>query len=242
VSDAAPGPAGDALWAVVLAGGVGSRFWPLSTPVRPKQLLALVDAEPLLSNTLARLTPLAPPARTLVLTNAGLRDAVLALAPELPPANVIAEPAPAGTCAALAWAAREVARRAGRDAVMLCVHADWAVGDVDEFRAALGRAAAAARDHASLVTVGVVPTRDDPGFGYIQPGPEEAPGVYRVERFVEKPSRERAARMRADGTCGTRASSCGEPATSSTRSTRSRPRSRRRSVRRATASSASSRT
>lgn len=186
-------------WAVVLAGGVGSRFWPLSTPGRPKQLLPLVDAEPLLRNTLARLTPLAPAARTLVLTNAGLRDAVLALAPELPPENVIAEPSPAGTCAALAWAAREVAERAGREAVMLCVHADWAVGDVDGFRAALARAAAAARAHASLVTVGVVPTRDDPGFGYIHPGAEVEPGVRHVERFVEKPTRERAARMRAEG-------------------------------------------
>ncbi len=191
-------PAGDA-WAVVLAGGVGSRFWPLSTPGRPKQLLALVDEHPLLRNTLARLAPLVPPARTLVLTNAGLRDAVLALAPELPADNVIAEPSPAGTCAALAWAAREVARRAGRGAPIVCVHADWAVGDEAAFRAALARAARAAREHASLVTVGVVPTRDDPGFGYIQPAAPVEPGVFRVARFVEKPSRERAARMRQDG-------------------------------------------
>jgi mannose-1-phosphate guanylyltransferase len=161
--------------------------------------LPLVDEHPLLRNTLERLAPLVPPARTLVLTNAGLRDAVLALAPELPPENVIAEPAPAGTCAALAWAAREVARRGGREATMVCVHADWAVGDDDGFRAALSRAAQAARTHASLVTVGIVPTRDDPGFGYIQPDAEVAPGVHRVARFVEKPSRERAARMRADG-------------------------------------------
>ncbi len=193
----------DDAWAVVLAGGVGSRFWPMSTPARPKQLLALVDEHPLLANTLARLAPLVPAARTLVLTNAALRDAVCTLLPELPPANVIAEPAPAGTCAALAWAAREVATRGGRDAVMVCVHADWAVADPEEFRAALRRAAAASIAHASLVTVGIVPTRDDPGFGYIQPGEplETAPDspVRRVSRFVEKPTRDRAARMRADG-------------------------------------------
>lgn len=188
-----------AVWAVVLAGGVGSRFWPLSTPGRPKQLLPLVNEHPLLRNTLARLEALVPATRTLVLTNAGLRDAVLALAPELPPENVIAEPAPAGTCAALAWAAHEVARRAGRATPMVCVHADWAVGDEDRFRTALARAAQAAREHASLVTVGVVPTRDDPGFGYIQPDAEVEAGVFRVARFVEKPSRERAARMRQDG-------------------------------------------
>ena len=89
-------------WAVVLAGGVGSRFWPLSTPARPKQLLPLVNGEPLLSNTLERLAPLVPPERTLVLTNAGLVDAIRELAPQLPSENVIAEPAPAGTAAALA--------------------------------------------------------------------------------------------------------------------------------------------
>ncbi len=197
--DAAPDGPAAGTWAVVLAGGVGSRFWPLSTPSRPKQLLDLVDERPLLRGTLARLAPLVPADRTLVLTNAGLREAVLALAPELPPANVIAEPAPAGTCAALAWAAREVARRAGRDAVLVCVHADWAVADEPEFRAALARAAGVARAHASLVTVGVVPTRDEPGFGYIQPADEVEPGVFRVARFVEKPSRERAARMRQAG-------------------------------------------
>jgi mannose-1-phosphate guanylyltransferase len=186
-------------WAVILAGGVGSRFWPLSTPSRPKQLLPLVDGEPLLANTLARLAPLVPAERTLVLTNASLVAPIRALAPELPAENVIAEPAPAGTAAALAWAAHTVARRAGPEAVMLCVHADWAVADPDGFRAALTAAARAAVAHQSLVTVGIVPTRDDPGFGYIQPGAELEPGVHRVARFVEKPSRERAARMRAEG-------------------------------------------
>lgn len=195
----APDAATADAWAVVLAGGIGSRFWPMSTPNRPKQLLALVDSEPLLTNTLARLAPLVPAERTLVLTNAGLREAILGLAPALPPENVIAEPAPAGTCAALAWAAQVVAQRGGRDAVMLCVHADWSIGEPEGFRAALAGAAAAAVAHASLVTVGIVPTRDDPGFGYIQPGGEVEPGIFAVERFVEKPTRERAARMRADG-------------------------------------------
>jgi mannose-1-phosphate guanylyltransferase len=134
-----------------------------------------------------------------VLTNASLREPILQLVPALRPENVVAEPKPAGTAAALAWAAKLVAERGGRDAVMLCVHADWAVGVPEEFRATLRRAADAAVAHGALVTVGVVPTRDDPGFGYIQPGDEVAPGVRRVARFVEKPSRERAARMRAEG-------------------------------------------
>lgn len=182
-------------WAVILAGGVGSRFWPVSTPSRPKQLLPLATREPMLADALARLAPLVPLERTLVLTNAGLVDAIAALAPLLPRENLIAEPRPAGTAAALAWAAHEIERRAGPEALMLSVHADWAIGDAEEFRRALTRAAEAAVRYASLVTVGVVPVRPDPGFGYIQPGEALADDVRRVARFVEKPSPERAETM-----------------------------------------------
>jgi len=186
-------------WAVVLAGGVGSRFWPLSTPTRPKQLLPLVDERPLLVATLDRLAPLVPPSRTLVLTNTTLVDAVRAHAPLVPPENVIAEPKPAGTGGALAWAASEIERREGTAAVMLSVHADWAIADDQGFRAALDRAAAIAESTGSLVTVGVVPTRPDTGFGYVRPGPPLASGGFHVERFVEKPDRAAAERMIADG-------------------------------------------
>jgi mannose-1-phosphate guanylyltransferase len=171
----------------------------MSTPTRPKQLLPLVDERPLLANTIDRLTPLVPLDRTLVLTNGSLVAPIRAMIPELPAENVIAEPKPAGTAAALAWAARIVRERGGDDAVMLCVHADWAVGDPATFRDTLERAADAAIAYRSLVTVGIVPTRDDPGFGYIQPGDAIEPGVFRVARFVEKPDRERAARMRREG-------------------------------------------
>lgn len=186
-------------WVVILAGGVGSRFWPLSTPQRPKQLLPLVDGRPLLANTLERLAPLADPAHTLVLTNSSLVGAIRALVPELPADNLIAEPAPAGTAAALAWAADQIARRDSADAVMLSVHADWSIGDPEGFRAALRRAADVAERHGALVTVGVVPSRPDPGFGYICPGAPVEPGAFAVERFVEKPDRERAAQMVRDG-------------------------------------------
>lgn len=186
-------------WNVVLAGGVGSRFWPLSTPERPKQLLPLVSDAPMLRDTLERLWSSAPPSRTLVLTNASLRDAILAMEPSLPPENVIAEPHPAGTCAALAWAASVIAARATEDAVMVCVHADWAIGDVGTFQATLDAAAAAASARHALVTVGIVPSRPDPGFGYIQPGVVIEGALRRVERFVEKPDRVRAAEMVAAG-------------------------------------------
>jgi mannose-1-phosphate guanylyltransferase len=192
-------PAPPTTWCVVLAGGVGSRFWPLSTPSRPKQLLPLVSDVPLLRDTLERLAPLAPATQTLVLTNASLAPAVRALLPEVPAANVIPEPRPAGTAAALAWAAHEIAKRDGPASVMLCVHADWAIGDVTGFRDTLTRAATVAAERHALVTVGIVPTRADPGFGYIQPGEVVSGDVRTVARFVEKPDRSRAAEMVAAG-------------------------------------------
>ena len=186
-------------WAVVLAGGVGSRFWPLSTPARPKQLLPLVDDRPMLAATLDRLAPLVPRGQTLVLTNASLADVVRVHARGVPNENVIPEPRAVGTGGALAWAASEIARRDGPDAVMLSVHADWAIGDDDGFRAALDRAASLASTHAALVTVGVVPSRPDVGFGYIVPGAELGDGARRVDRFVEKPDQSTAERLIAQG-------------------------------------------
>ncbi|MBK6842142.1 MAG: mannose-1-phosphate guanylyltransferase [Gemmatimonadetes bacterium] len=186
-------------WVVILAGGVGSRFWPLSTPTRPKQLLPLIDAQPLLRNTVDRLLPLADPDRILILTNASLVEPIHALLPEIPRENLIAEPKPAGTAAALAWAASVIAKRDGDEAVMLSVHADWAIGDAPGFRAALERAATVAEAQHALVTVGVVPSRPDPGFGYIRPGEALDGGGQRVAQFVEKPTRERAAEMVRDG-------------------------------------------
>jgi mannose-1-phosphate guanylyltransferase len=185
-------------WAVILAGGVGSRFWPLSTPLVPKQFLPLVTDAPLLVDTVRRLAPAVPPERTLVITNASHLDAVRALVPTIPPNNVIGEPHAAGTAPALTWAALEIDRRAGDGEVMLCVHADWAIGDDAEFRATLERAAQVAERHDALVTVGVVPARPDPGLGYIQPG-ERVDGASRVARFVEKPDRATAERMVREG-------------------------------------------
>ena len=187
------------LWVVVLAGGVGSRFWPLSTPQQPKQLLPLVGDRPLLVEAVDRLRALAPDSQTLILTNASLVDAMAAVLPEIPRENLIAEPRPMGTAPALAWAAARIRERAGDDAVMISVHADWSVADPEGFRKTLRFAATAAARHESLLTVGVVPSRPDPGFGYIQPGGEVEPGVRRVARFVEKPDRTRAEAMCREG-------------------------------------------
>ncbi|HEY0528979.1 MAG TPA: sugar phosphate nucleotidyltransferase [Gemmatimonadaceae bacterium] len=186
-------------WGVILAGGVGSRFWPLSTPERPKQLLPLATSKPLLRDAVDRLAPLIDASHTLLLTNASLANAIGALIGEIPKENIISEPRPAGTAAALTWAALEIRRRDGHDATMISVHADWAVRDNDRFRATLLAAEAAAVANKSLVTVGIVPTRPDPGFGYIQPTNVDTDGPSAVKRFVEKPDRNRAAEMTNEG-------------------------------------------
>lgn len=184
---------------MVLAGGVGSRFWPLSTPSRPKQLLSLATDRPLLQDSVERLVPIVALKRILVLTNASLTRPVASLLPDLPSENILVEPKPAGTAAALTWAALEIARRDGEDATMICVHADWSIGDDEEFRATLLKAEEVALETRGLVTVGVVPSRPDPGFGYIQPAPAKPGASSAVKRFVEKPDRAQAAEMQNAG-------------------------------------------
>jgi mannose-1-phosphate guanylyltransferase len=153
----------------------------------------------LLADSVARLAPIVPPERVLILTSETLVPAIAKLLPHIPRPNLVAEPRAGGTAAALTWAAQEIARRDGPEAVMMSVHADWSVADAAGFQHALARAATIAERHAVLVTVGVVPTRPDPGFGYIQPGQPLDDGVRRVARFVEKPDRARAVEMCRDG-------------------------------------------
>jgi mannose-1-phosphate guanylyltransferase len=186
------------LWGVILAGGSGTRFWPLSTPSTPKQFLPLATAQPLLVDSVERLRPLIPIERILILTGAALAEGTLALIPDLPPENLVAEPRPAGTAAALAFAARLIEARSP-GAVMCCVHADWSVAEPVGFRATLAAAAAAAPALQALVTVGIVASRPDPGFGYIVGGEDIGHGARRVARFIEKPSRDRAAELIAEG-------------------------------------------
>jgi mannose-1-phosphate guanylyltransferase len=186
-------------WAVVLAGGVGSRFWPLSTPERPKQLLPLATDKPLLRDTIDRLAPIVDPAHTLILTNANLVKTIRGMLPPIPRENIIAEPQPAGTAAALTWAALTIERRDGKDATMLSVHADWSIHNDGRFRETLITAEAVARKTHTLVTVGVVPSRGDPGFGYIQPADPDKRDGSPVRRFVEKPDRPQADKLRAEG-------------------------------------------
>jgi mannose-1-phosphate guanylyltransferase len=185
-------------WAVVLAGGVGSRFWPLSTSARPKQLLPLAGPQPLLTDSVERILTLVDPERVLVVTSRALGDAVRRALPRLPAANVMAEPLAASTAPALAWAsARAEAADAG--AVVLSLHADWTVTDAGAFRATAAEALDIAESQDVLVTVGARPTRPETGYGYIVPGATLAGRARRIARFVEKPDAPRAGALIASG-------------------------------------------
>ncbi|MGQ0639514.1 MAG: mannose-1-phosphate guanylyltransferase [Gemmatimonadaceae bacterium] len=190
-----------ALWAVVLAGGIGSRFWPLSSSRRPKQVLSLVGERPLIADTVLRLQPLIPVERVLVVTSADIAAAIEAAIPEVPRENLLIEPNPLGTAAALAWAAKVIARRAGPETMFCTLHADLAVGFPELFRHTLKAAARAASTEDTLVTIGARATRPEPSFGYIVAAAAERAlgGGQRVKRFVEKPSPEDAAELIAAG-------------------------------------------
>lgn len=187
------------LFGVVLAGGIGSRFWPLSTPARPKQLLPLVTAVSMLEDTIGRLEGLVDRSRILILTSAQLAAAIRATVPWLAADQVLEEPRAAGTAAALAWAALEVRRRGGPRASMLSVHADAAIGNDARFREILALAVRSAETHGTLTTVGIVPVDANPGLGYIEPGAALDSDCRRVARFLEKPSRARAEELVAAG-------------------------------------------
>jgi mannose-1-phosphate guanylyltransferase len=195
-----------AMWAVVLAGGIGSRFWPLSSPERPKQLLRLVGERPLIADGVARLQPLVPSERVLVLTSADIADAIRAAIPHVPEYNMLVEPEPLGTAAAVARGTAEITRRAGPDSLIVAMHADLAIAFPDAFRHTLRLAGGVAARDDVIATIGVRPTRVEPGFGHLELGdswrldyPSSSGGPAVVERFVEKPPPEEAARLMAAG-------------------------------------------
>jgi len=182
------------MYAVILAGGGGTRLWPLSRAQRPKPFLPLLDGgRCLLQATVERLAPLVAPEDVYVVTDVRYHDLVREVVPALPAANIVGEPMGRNTAAAVAMAGHAIDRPA--DEVMISLHADQAIADEDGFRAVLAAAVERAQV-GDIVTVGIEPTEPATGFGYILAAGEAAPyagrDTYRVERFEEKPTAERA--------------------------------------------------
>jgi mannose-1-phosphate guanylyltransferase len=184
----------NSIYALILAGGSGERFWPLSRRNRPKQLLRLVSNHTLLQETVARLDGLVPPERILILTNVEQEKSVRDLLKSFPKENIIAEPAKRDTAAAVALGAGWVAAR-DHAATMLALPADHVIADRVAFHETMKTAADAAQETGALVTIGIKPTWACPGFGYIEEGEQvrlrgsnDKIPVHRVVRFREKPN------------------------------------------------------
>jgi len=191
------------LYAIIMAGGSGTRFWPKSRRGRPKQLLRLAGETTMLQQTVARIEPLVPRSRILIVTGRDQAAATRAQLPDVPSENVIAEPSPRDTAPCVGLAAGIVTHRdpAG---TMIVMPADHVIEPAEAFRATVQAAVSVVEDDpTALVTFGIAPTRPETGYGYIERGAllETRHGipVYRVVQFREKPDRATAERFLAAG-------------------------------------------
>jgi mannose-1-phosphate guanylyltransferase len=201
---AIPFVAPEKTFAVVMAGGKGERFWPLSRAARPKQLLALTGGKPLVAEAVDRLSGLIPEENIVIVTNASLVEPIRKILGEGSRVGVVGEPVGRDTATAVAAGAAWCARR-DPDGVMCVLTADHLIGDLDVFRATLRGAMAFAAAEDALLTIGIEPREPATGYGYIHRGGEIRPlpggagEIAKVERFVEKPCREVAEKYLAEG-------------------------------------------
>ena len=184
---------------IILAGGSGERFWPLSRHLRPKQLLRLTDPDrTMLQEAVDRLAPVISPERVFVVTGRHLQEPIQKARIGLDAANILAEPSKRNTCGALCFAAASLMARYGDPGaiVMAVTTADHEIPDSEAFGATVRTALKAAASGDALVTLGIQPTRPETGYGYIQAheavGATDGREVFPVSAFHEKPNRDKA--------------------------------------------------
>ncbi len=183
---------------VILAGGRGTRFWPLSRKRRAKQLLALDGKQTMIQQTVARLLPLASPKHQWIITNDDLRQAIARQVPKLDPKQIIAEPVGRNTAPAIGLAAFLLLRH-DPEAVLGLFPSDHVIGDPEHYRATINKAVEIASAGENIVVLGIRPTRPETGYGYIEAGGPDANGALRVRRFTEKPDATKANQFMAAG-------------------------------------------
>lgn len=176
---------------LILAGGAGTRLWPLSTDDNPKQFLQIFGGRSLLQNTFARLASFVRPEAIYVSTNERYRSKVAEQLPDVPVGNVLVEPARRNTAPAIAVCCEIIAARLGDPAIGI-FPSDHAIGDEPAFREVIDRAFLRAEQSDDLLTIGITPTEPSTGYGYLELGDSIFEGLRSVRRFVEKPDRERA--------------------------------------------------
>ncbi|MGH9771430.1 MAG: mannose-1-phosphate guanylyltransferase [Candidatus Acidiferrales bacterium] len=192
----------DHIYAVILAGGSGTRFWPLSRRRRPKQLLNLFGERSLLAQTVARVRALIPPERTYIFTNERIQAEVVRELPEVPRHQVIAEPASRNTAPTIGLAAYEVLRR-DPDGLMVVLPSDHLIAKEGLFRRALQAGCDWAAAQGCSVLIGIKPTHPETGYGYVRLGRARARArgfdVFDVRQFTEKPGAAMARRYVRSG-------------------------------------------
>ena len=176
---------------VILAGGRGTRFWPLSRKRRAKQLLALDGKHTMIQQTVARLAPMAAPGRFWIITNDDLRSAIIGQLPKLDRKQIIPEPVGRNTAPAIGLAAFLLLRH-DPDAVLGLFPSDHVIADPVQYRKTLARGIEIAAAGENIVVLGIRPTRAETGYGYIEAGEPDQDGSLQVRRFTEKPDLERA--------------------------------------------------
>jgi mannose-1-phosphate guanylyltransferase len=176
---------------VILAGGRGTRFWPLSRKRRAKQLLALDGTQTMIQQTVARLLPLATARQFWIITNEDLRSAIMRQLRKLPTQQIVAEPAGRNTAPAIGLAAFLLLRH-DPDAVLGLFPSDHVIAEPEQFRATLNKGVEIAAAGENIVVLGIRPTRPETGYGYIEAGAPDDLGALRVRRFTEKPELDRA--------------------------------------------------
>lgn len=179
------------IFAVIIAGGRGTRFWPLSRNARPKHLLSLNGDAPLLRQTLDRILPLSTPEKTLVVTMQSHAEEVRRVAGDLPPENVLVEPVGKNTAPAIALAAAHVMDR-DENGIMVVLPSDHIISPRDKFLADIKTGAQIAGSKGALVTFGIRPSRPETGYGYIEVGHKMGANAFSVLSFKEKPNRKKA--------------------------------------------------
>jgi len=183
---------------VILAGGRGTRFWPLSRKKRAKQLLALDGKQTMIQQTVSRLLPLAPAKTFWIITNDDLRPAIMKQLPKLPAAQVLAEPVGRNTAPAIGLAAFLLLRENPK-AVIGMFPSDHVIADEKRYRETMERGIEVAAAGPNIVVLGIRPNRAETGYGYIEAGGLFQGDALHVRRFTEKPNAERAAEFVAAG-------------------------------------------
>ena len=176
---------------VIMAGGKGERFWPLSRLKRPKQLLPISGDSPMIVETVSRISPIIPSEDVFVITNQIQKEPIEKLLPNVPIENIIGEPMGRNTAPCLAFAAFLTSIKYGDDTVMVILSADHYIKKNEDFCNILQSASQRASESDVLITIGLAPNRPDTGYGYIEVGEEMGKSrgntLYKVNRFLEKP-------------------------------------------------------